>query len=398
MKSLGTLNISDMRSVNSSAILELIRRDSPISRTAISRTLSVSLPTVMRIVDQLTDEGLIIPDENTEWSGGRPRSLVRFNGSGNIVVGIDLGGTNFTGAVADFGGNILKQQQISSHVTTGEESYRRLVDMLEELIAYARGLDGLRLRGIGVGAPGVTRHETGLVTHAPALDWYEFPLKQRLQAQFNLPIVIENDVNLAAMGEHWFGMDDYVRDMVVVMIGTGIGAGLIVDGILYRGAGEAAGEIGYMIPGREFLNKKYEGFGAFEGVASGTGIAARARELFAEDDEFGEDWTAEDVFNSARAGDERAKTIVNDTVDYIAMSLAGVSALLNPAVIVLGGGVAQSADLLLEPLRQRLDGLVPIVPQLVVSRLKDRAVVLGAVASILHLTSNYYVVRKLASY
>jgi glucokinase len=186
--------------------------------------------------------------------------------------------------------------------------------------------------------------------------------------------------------------------MILVAIGTGIGAGIILDGALYRGSHEASGEIGSMIPGREFLGQNYRDFGALESVASGTGIAERARQAMKSHRAAAdlEGLLAEEVFEAARQGQKWASQIIDETVDYLAVAIANLSVSFDPEIIVLGGGVTRSADLLVEPILRRIQPAIPSSPKLVVSNLGRRAAVMGAVTNILHNTSNYYVVRKLS--
>ncbi len=381
-----TITASEMRRINLAAVLDLIRRETPISRTAIAEKLDLSLPTVMRIVDELVEEELVVAANGSEWSGGRPRSLLSFNGASNVVIGVDLGGTKMFGAVSDLSGHILNEIAFEQHETTGEDSYLQIVSLIENLLeCFDRNTK--KIRGIGVGAPGVTFHKEGIVTWAPSLNWRDYPLKAKLVQDFGLPVIVDNDVNLAVLGELWFGIDADVQNVVLITIGTGIGAGLVIDGTLYRGSHEASGEVGYFLLGREFLGKRYDGFGAFESIASGTGIAERARHILA-------DVTAEQVFEAARQGHAWAQTIVDETVDYLAMAIANISTLLDPEMIILGGGVANSADVIVDPIRRRIEGTIPIQPQLAVSRLGRKAVVMGTIVSLLHHTVDYYVVRR----
>jgi glucokinase len=392
-----TITASAMRDINRSAILEIIRRESPISRTAIGERLNVSLPTVMRIVDELIEEGFIRLQGTTEWSGGRRRPLIEFNSDGGVVLGVDMGGTKMYGALSDLGGNILDEVNIGHHGTSGEESFNYLTKLIDELLASPR-VDRKRVRGIGVGAPGVTLHEQGIVTWAYTLHWDNFPLKARLAERYDLPIIVDNDVNLAALGELWFGAGQNIQDMILIAVGTGIGAGVIIDGALYRGSNEASGEIGNMIPGREFLGKNYKDFGALESVASGTGIAARARELLKSHRIQAEllSLTAEDVFEAARKGESWAWKVINETVDYLSIAIANLVSAFDPEVVVLGGGVSRSADMLITPILDRIKVAIPNPPKLVVSNLGLRATVMGAITNVLHNTSNFYVVHKLS--
>ena len=394
MRSIRTITASEMRGINRSAVLDIIRREGVISRSAITERLNLSLPTVMRIVDDLVQEGLVVPTDQKEWSGGRKRSLVRFNSAGHLTVGVDLGGTKMYGAVADLGGRVLHEVTLAHHGTSGEASYRGVVELIESLLSVAREEGGM-LRGIGIGAPGVTYHEEGVVQWAPSLGWRDFPLKSRLKADFNLPVVVDNDVNLAALGELWFGAGQNADNLVVIAIGTGIGAGVVIDGAIYRGSHQAAGEIGYLIPERALLGRPYEGFGALEQIASGTGIAGRALQALGGEAGPGQ-VTAEEVFAAARLRRPWASRIVDETVDYLAQAVAAMSLCFDPDMIVLGGGVARSADLLIEPILARLKGVLPVPPNLVASTLGYQAAVMGAILDLLHNTADFYVVRKMS--
>jgi glucokinase-like ROK family protein len=392
-----TITAADMREINRSAILEIIRRESPIARSAIAERLDVSLPTVMRIVDELIAEGYVRPQGSTQWSGGRRRTLLEFNAENFVVIGVDLGGTKLYGAISDFGGNILDEIDSGRHGTSGEENYDRLIELIDALLASPK-LGNRRVRGIGVGAPGITLHQAGIIKWAYSLNWRDFPLKARLAEHYGLPITVDNDVNLAALGELWFGAGQNIQNMILIVSGAGIGAGIIIDGALYRGSSEASGEIGNFIPGREFFGRNYQDFGALETVASGTGIVARARRSLQSEREAAElaSLTADDVFVAARQGQAWAKSIIDEIVDYFAIAIANLAVSFDPQLIVLGGSISPFADLLIEPILKRLEGTLPTLPNLVVSRLGLRAGVMGAITNVLHNTSNFYVVHKLS--
>lgn len=392
-----TVTASAMRAINRSAILEIIRQESPISRTAIAGRLGVSLPTVMRIVDGLIAEGFVRPHGSSEWSGGRRRSLLEYNAEGYVVLGVDMGGTKIYGALADLGGNIIDETEIDHQGTTGEETYKRLIRLIDTLIK-SPNLHERPVQGIGVGVPGITLHQEGIVKWVYALNWKDFPLKTRLAERYHLPITVDNDVNLAALGELWFGAGQNVQNMVLVVIGTGIGAGIIIDRALYRGSSEASGEIGNMVPGIEFLGKNFKDFGALESRASGTGIVERARSLLKTHRGNGEleNLVVDDVFEAARQGQKWAWKIINEVVDLLAIAIANITVSFDPELIVLGGGVSRYANLLIEPILERIDGVIPTPPRLVVSELGLRAGVMGAITNVLHSMSDFYVVHKLS--
>lgn len=386
-----------IRSLNRSAILELIRENGPISRSQIARQLDMSLPTVMRIVVDLMAEDLVRDcDSYGQSTGGRPPSLVEFNGKAYAAVGVDLGGTKMFGTVADLSGTIQHELYIAHARDDGPTAYvERLCEMIEALLDAPRP-SGQRIRGIGIGAPGITLVPEGVVAWAPSLGWRDLPLQEILTERFDVPVFVENDVNLAALGELGFGAGRGVQNLVTIAVGTGIGAGIILGGALYRGHNQAAGEVCNIIPGIEFLGRHYDEFGALESLASATGVVKRAHQLMGQEGmPIPEELSAEDVFAAARSGEPWAQQVVNETVDYLSLAIANISATLDPEVIILGGGVARSADLLIEPILQRIEGVVPFVPRLVASPLDRRAVVMGAIMLVLNITMQYFAVKQL---
>ncbi len=385
-----TITAAEMRGINRSAVLEIVRRESPIARTTIAQRLDVSLPTVMRIVDGLIKEGFVRPQGASEWSGGRRRPLLEFNAEGNVVVGVDMGGATLYGAASDIGGHVLGESTRRRDSTTGEACYDLLTDLLDELL-HLPCLRGRRVRGIGVGAPGITHHREGVVTWAYALNWKDFPLKARLHKRYKLPITVDNDVNLGALGELWFGAGQNAENMILITIGAGIGAGIIIDGTLYRGSSESSGEIGHMVPSREFLGKSYVDFGVLESQASASGVLERVQKARG-----AASLSIEDVFEASLQGHKWAQAAIDEMVDYLSIAVANLSVSFDPSLIILGGPVTPYAHLLADAILKRLHGTIPTPPRLEASNLGLRATVMGAIVTVLHNTSNFYVVHKLS--
>ncbi len=397
MSELRTITASDMRNINRTAILDLVRREGPIARTDLAQRLKLSTPTVMRIVDDLIDERLVRETGNKEWSGGRRRALIEIDSASHLVVGVDMGGTKVYGAVADLSGKIYREIKISQHTTNGEESYQLLHRMCEQLLETARETN-LNLLGIGVGVPGTVSIEDSSVMFASALDWINFPLKQRLVQDFQMPVIVDNDVNLSALGELWFGGHGAVENLVLITVGTGIGAGVILNGALHRGSHQAAGEIGFLPPDPAAFDRTYTGFGALEILASGTGMVERARaylERQASADQHQQP-TAEDICSAARRGEAWAAEVVKESVNYLTMAVAALAVCVDPQVVVLGGGVSLSADLLVEPIQRRLEGRLPAVPIVKASCLGYKAAVMGTIVNLVYHSSDFFVVKKLA--
>ena len=390
-----TLTSTLMRSVNRSAILDLIRQNSPITRAQIARKLGVSLPTVMRIVDILIEEDLVRNCGSNESSGGRPASLLEYNGQSYAVLGVDLSGSKMYGAVADLSGNIQSEISVPVNHHGANGNLELLLNLIQQLLDAPRPA-GQNVRGIGLGMPGVTLSREGIVTWAPSFGWRDLPIKEILSTRFGYSVFIENDVNLIALGELHFGAGKGISNLVCITVGTGIGAGIIINRALYRGHNQASGEIGYLLPNIQALGRNYDEFGALESLASGTGIARCARERIIELGlELPEaEVSAEDVFSAARDGQAWALEVAKDTIDLLSMTVTNISALLDPEMIILGGGVIRSADLLLEPIRQRIQGTAPYLPRIEASQLGSRAAVMGAIMLVLSGTSEQYIIER----
>jgi len=390
-----TLTPNEMHAVNRTAILDHIRRHGPISRSSIAEQLHFSLPTVMRIIDELIEEGLVSVTGEKEYSGGRRRPLLRINADANVIIGIDLGGTTIYGAATDLGGNVLVENQANNSPVSAEQSYSRLVRLISELVHH-RSIEGRKILGLAVGTQGLTSHQHGIVLRDPIQNWQNYPLRQKLNLEFNLPVVVDNDVYLAALGELWFGVDQNVRNMCFITIGHGIGAGMIIDGSLYRGSNYLAGEIGYMLPGKEFLGSHRDDFGILESRASMSAITARAQEILKKNNVFpDQDTTPEAIFNAMLNHQPWAQQVIHEMVDYLSIAIANVCAILDPDLIVLRSGLDRYTNLLIDPILRQIEGVVPKKPNIVASKLGYKATALGAIVEVLYDINNFYTIRKL---
>jgi len=379
-----------LRRLNRVAILQLLCDRGPLSRVEIAKILQLNPSTVTRIVHELIEENWVLERGNKgegSAKGGRRPSLLEFNYRAALIIGLDLGGTKVAGAIVDLEGNILYRQSFSSCL--GRDGLESLVNLVQ-MLATVPCSPGQEIKAIGIGVPGIVRSKEGVVVWAPSLGWRELPLKRILEERVGIPTFVENDVNLRTLGEHWRGAGQGTHNLVCIFIGTGIGAGIIIGGELYRGANEAAGEVGYILPDEKYLGKQYDEFGCLEHLAAGFGIAQRVRAAVQEGKGEAilkltggklEEVSAEHVFTAARNGDLLAQQIVTDVLKYLAIAVANVASILNPEMIVLSGEVVKSGgDLLLERIKKLVQGAVPVMPKIVLSRLGDEAGVLGAAA------------------
>ena len=380
-----------LRKVNESAVLELIRENGPITRADIARRLRLSLPTITRIVTGMIEDGLVCEHSAANSRGGRRPTLLEFNFLANLIIGVYIG-HNMVAALADLNGTILKRATVPS--LTGDAGVECLIDLIQGLRAEARKR-GIPVRGVGIGVPSIVEYPKGVVVLAPMLEWRNLPLRQRLQDALGLPVLIQNEINLIALGESWRGAGRDIRNLACISLGGGIGAGLIIDGQFYSGSHFAAGEIGYAVPSERFLGQSFETFGCLESIAGSLGIVRRAAARLVRGDpsvlleQAGgtTGLTVDMVFSAARAGDPLACEVVAETADYWSIALANLACIMDPARIILSGELAEYGDLFLQRIRTRLLGLVPAMPDVVLSDLRMDAAVLGAVAVVMRETS-----------
>lgn len=381
-----------IRRVNASAVIELIREQGPITRAEVARALRLSLPTITRIVTELIDQGLVREEHVARSGGGRRPSLLEFNVRSGLVIGVYIG-RNIDAALADLNGAILSQTTVPA--ASGAAGVARLVDVIEGLCAHARELN-IPVRGAGIGVPSIVEYPRGVVVLSPMLDWRDLELRQHLEGIFDFPVLVQNEIDLLTLGESWRGAGRNLRNVACISLGAGIGAGLVIDGQAYSGAHYASGEIGYLVPDTAFLGKSFQTYGCLEWVSGSHGIVRRAKErisaggpsvlrsvLSAE----GRNLTVDEVFAAARTGDLVALSAVREAVDYWSLAIANLACLVDPARIIITGELAVHGDMFLEQIRERIRGLVPAMPDIVVSDLGVNAAVLGAVRLVMRDTS-----------
>ncbi len=317
----------------------------------------------------------------------------------HLFVGVDLGGTNIVvGAMSNDG---TQQFGMHSQPTRSEEGVDRVIarmaEMVETTITTAMqetGAPRSAFRGVGIGAPGPLDRENGVVLVAPNLKWNNVPLRDRMAALTGLPAAIDNDANCATYGEWWIGAARGGRNVVGITIGTGIGGGLILDGKLYHGSSDMAGELGHITIDQTGRRCGCGNYGCLEAYASGPAIAERAREALAFDqpsmlpDLVNGDLsriTAQTVYDAASQGDTIAREVVRDTARFLGTGIANLLNIFNPDVVVIAGGVTLAGEALFEPLRMevRRRAFRPAVQavRIVPGELPGTAGVVGAVAA-----------------
>src|ERR671930_567216 len=324
-----------LRDLNERTVLDTIRSGAPISRAEIARRSGISKPTVSLALQSLLQAELV--RETAERPDGPGYGAVYFEpvAEAAVVLGLDLGARFVRGAICDLAGDVRARQDVELQAAEAAEA----IEAIERLCPSLAKVAGLDTDGIDGRA-----------------------FEGELESALGLTVRLENDTNLAALGEQWQGVAQGVDDFVFLSIGTGMGAGLVLGGELHRGRHGAAGEIDFALA-------------AFDGVDPAAPQVAQLAAALA-------DRRADPraVFGAARNGDDRARAVVDEVARRIALHVAPVAAVADVELVVLGGGIGANGDLLLEPVSKRLDEWLPFPPRVEVSTLGDGAVLTGALA------------------
>ena len=348
------------------AVLDEIRLGRARSRGDLVAGTGLSRGVVAQRVSELVDRGLIVEGERGPSTGGRPPRQLAFRGDAGHVLVADLGATSIDVAVTTLDGRILAHQDEPADIAAGPEvALARVEELFDDLRAPRRRLPG-RLWGVGIGVPGPVEFRTGRPIFPSIMPgWDNYPVRERLEARYGAPVWVDNDVNVLALGEWRSGVAAGHDNVIVVKIGTGIGAGIISDGRLHRGAQGSAGDVGHIhVSDDRSVVCRCGNTGCLEALAGGEALgrvgAAAARDgrsprLRAVLETRGT-VTAEDVANAASFGDAVAMDLLQTAGRRVGLMLASVVNFFNPSMVVIGGGVAQSGDVLLASIREVVYG------------------------------------------
>lgn len=360
--------------MNERAALEYIRTMGPVSRAQIARHTGMSKPTVSQALSALEGAQLVRPAGRSSGGKGPTAVLYELNARAGWVVGIDVGRAWLRAALGNLTGEIVARRDERTKVRSTDDLISQIGEIAHGLASEA----GIRWRQVTfatVGSPGVFEPAREQITLAGALPgWERQGLVTAVQNELGTKVAFENDVNLAALGEQWRGLAKDVANFVYLHVGTGVGAGLVLNGELFRGWGGAAGEIGYLPVGTARPSSAPRGRGALDVTAGAAGVVATARELGMKPP-----LSAKKVFAAARRGDRVAARVVGIEAERIALAAAAVVAVTDPELVVLGGGIGANGDLLLDPIERELKALTPLRPRLEISSLGDQATLHGAV-------------------
>jgi glucokinase-like ROK family protein len=353
--------VLNVKNINKHTVLDLIRfTPGGISRVEIARHMDLSRAAVSAIVNDLLATGVIREAESRNVHSGRPPIVLEVNPECGFVIGIDFGATHLSLLAADVSARILEEIETSIDIQDGPEACLAEADVrVRELLSRA-GLDMQAVLAIGIGVPGPIVTEAGMVVAPPIMPgWDRFPIRDTLEEQWGVPVSVNNDAELGVLGEWASGAGRGERTLVYIKVGTGIGAGLLIDGQIYRGLTGSAGEIGHLTIDENGPLCACGNHGCLEAIAGGRAIALQAQQAVGKGQRTqlstikpAEKITARDVAAAARRGDLLSQQILTRAGSHIGIAIAGLVNMFNPGMIIIGGGVAQTGDILLEPMRQ----------------------------------------------
>ncbi len=359
-----------LKHMNERTVLEAIRSGAPISRAEISRRAGISKPTVSVALRSLFDAGLV---REAQPAPGRPSyGAVYFEPvpDAALVLGLDLGARFLRGAVCDLSGRIRARQDVELDGAGADEAVAE-IESLRGSLFEAVGADEAQFDGAVLGVPAVVEIDSGRLNLVNLSGLEGRAITDELEQRLGLPVTVENDINLAAVGEQWQGVARGVENFVFLSVGTGLGAGLVLRGELHRGHNGAAGELDGALVG---LGQEVDPCaGAVSELAARLAVADGGTVLRPPYD-------ARAIFAAARVGDAVARSVVEETARRIALHILPVAAVTDVALAVLGGGLGSNGDLLLEPVRDHLAAWSPYPPRVEISSLGEAAVLTGALS------------------
>lgn len=277
----------------------------------------------------------------------------------NYVVGVDLGGTKISTALSDLEGKVINQTTIPTDAHEGEMPVlNRIINSIEKVVNDS-AISYEDIKGIGIGSPGPLDAKQGIIITTPNLPFKNFNLVKPISEKFGVPVFLDNDANVAAIGEFMFGAGKGAENIVFFTVSTGVGGGAILNGKVYRGHTSNALEIGHMTVAPHGPRCNCGNVGCVEATSSGTAIAKRAHEALSTKVETSlrkyENVTSYEVFVEAAAGDSVAKDIIDDAMNYLGIAVANAVSIFDPEYVIIGGGVSKAGDVVFDTVRKVVD-------------------------------------------
>lgn len=337
------------RKHNSSAILDLLRLNGPLSRAVLAAKIGLTRSTVSRIVDDLIAENLVREVELSPGRKGRPGMLLELDPQGGSAIGIEIGVNFISILLADFSANVIWRRRANLPDEASSDDYLYRAEQLAHTASDLAASRHLRLMGIGVGVWGLVDHAKGVIRFAPNLMWHDIPLKENWEDKFHVPVYLENDANASALGEYYFGAGRNIENFIYMSMDIGVGGGIISEGKLFHGSSGYAGEIGHMAIDPHGDLCSCGKVGCLETMAGRRVIIKRYQSKTGQGE-----LTLEEIIQRARAGERIAKSIFEDVAETLGVGIGNLVNIFNPQRIILGWSLGQAYDLLLPTLERSI--------------------------------------------
>jgi glucokinase-like ROK family protein len=393
-------SLESLRRLNRLRVIRALRDEGHISRADIARRTGLSRSTVSSLVADLQADGLVVerPEPGSAYGaqGGRPPILLSFDASAGAAVGIDFGHSHLRVAVSDLASTILserKQPLDTDH--DAQQGLELAAEMVADALADA-GVQRTQVIGAGMGLPGPIEQSEGTVGSSAILPgWIGMTAATEMRRRLDIPVMVDNDANLGALAEAAFGAGRDAGDLIYLKVSSGIGAGLILNGRLYRGSAGLAGELGHVLVDPDGIVCRCGNRGCLETVAATGALVDLLRRSH------GEDLTVEAMLDAARDGDLGCRRVIHDAGRALGQVVATLLNVLNPELLVVGGDLAGAGALLLDGMRESVGrAALPEAArraQIVAGVLGDRAQVLGALALVVSEADRTFPTRLVAS-
>jgi predicted NBD/HSP70 family sugar kinase len=327
-----------------------------ISRAELQKSTGLTLASVTRLVQELKNSGVILETDKGESSGGRQPSLIRVNPQAGVVIGLDFSGIELKGAILDAANHCLCVIKQPFQGMQPAIIQKQVIQMCQKLVSTPL-IQQRRVLGIGISVPGTVDAENGIIRDALNMRLHDFPIRDILGKVFDLPVFIEHDTSTAALAEKFYGAGRGVGDLIYIIVSTGIGAGLIVNHEVYRGATGLAGELGHVIVERDGQVCVCGKRGCLEAVAAVPAMLANAHNVLLrrKGSSDANSISLVDLIVAAGQGDRLALAIIQRAADYLAMAISIVVSIVDIRLMVIGGEVVQMGELYFTPLRKSIE-------------------------------------------
>ncbi|WP_315119579.1 ROK family transcriptional regulator [uncultured Clostridium sp.] len=380
-KELGNMKL--MKKINKNIILDILKSNEGLSRADISKITNLSKPSISSLMNELINEGWVFEEGRERTQVGRRPMRLKFNSRKYVIIGAMFTNVGIQLALGNLLGEIMSTEFIFVEDSREEETVAKEFRAAVSKLLEDNNLEMDNLMGISMGIPGIVKDEREEIMFAPEIKYKGILLKNKIESWIDVPIFIDNDVNLMCLGEYYNAYDNKSKDkktnMAYIYFGNGIGAGLMINGELYRGADQASGEIGYMVVGN-FKKRDNHEQGVFESNYSSTALRDFIKD---KGDALKGEYSIIKYIVEKSSEDESYKNLLNDIYLHWSYAIANLISIINPEVVILGGEALNIGEEGIKTIEEILKNLVPFLPKVKFGNLGNKAGIIGSIYKVL---------------